>query len=101
VKHFLGLTKRTILVLSAVVAVSVISSACSQNTASKSATSSQPTADAAAAVPTVPSTSLVPGEPHPADRERVPDLLLATPRGEFRLSEQTGKVTLLYFSFPG
>jgi hypothetical protein len=95
-KHFLGLSKRAALLLSVVLAVLVISSTCSQNTASKSVTSSQPTSDTGAAVPTV-----VPGAPHPADRERVPDLLLATPRGEFRLSEQTGKVTLLYFSFPG
>lgn len=30
-----------------------------------------------------------------------PDVTLNTANGEFRLSEQRGKVLLLYFSFPG
>ena len=30
-----------------------------------------------------------------------PDILLATADGAFRLSDQRGKVSLLYFSFPG
>ena len=99
--HFLGLNKRPVLLLSVVLAVLAISSACSQNTTSKPATSSQPTSDTGTAAPTVPPTSLVPGAPHPADGERAPDLVLSTTTGELRLSEQRGKVLLLYFSFPG
>jgi len=30
-----------------------------------------------------------------------PDIILSTSEGEFRLSDHTGDVTLLYFSFPG
>lgn len=30
-----------------------------------------------------------------------PDVSVSTPNGEFRLSQQRGKVLVLYFSFPG
>lgn len=33
--------------------------------------------------------------------EPAPDVTLNTANGEFRLSQQKGKVLLLYFSFPG
>lgn len=33
--------------------------------------------------------------------ELAPDVTFATAKGPFRLSEQKGKVVLLYFSFPG
>ena len=33
--------------------------------------------------------------------EPAPDMVLATANGEFRLSDQRGEVSLLYFSFPG
>ncbi len=33
--------------------------------------------------------------------EPAPDITLNTSDGEFRLSQQRGKVLLLYFSFPG
>ncbi|MFQ5852500.1 MAG: hypothetical protein ACE5JU_18215 [Candidatus Binatia bacterium] len=33
--------------------------------------------------------------------EPAPDVTLNTANGEFRLSQQRGKVLLLYFSFPG
>ncbi len=40
--------------------------------------------------------------PEPATgRELAPDMVLATANGEFQLSDQRGKVSLLYFSFPG
>jgi hypothetical protein len=33
--------------------------------------------------------------------QAAPDIVLATADGEFRLSQQKGKVLVLYFSFPG
>ena len=40
--------------------------------------------------------------PEPATgRGLAPDVLLATADGTFRLSDQRGEVSLLYFSFPG
>ena len=36
-----------------------------------------------------------------AAAEPAPDVTLNTANGEFRLSQQKGKVLLLYFSFPG
>ena len=33
--------------------------------------------------------------------EPAPDMVLATENGAFRLSDQRGEVSLLYFSFPG
>lgn len=36
-----------------------------------------------------------------AAADLAPDLTFSTPNGEFRLSEQRGKVVVLYFSFPG
>ncbi len=36
-----------------------------------------------------------------ASAEPAPDITLNTADGEFRLSQQRGKVLLLYFSFPG
>jgi len=36
-----------------------------------------------------------------AAAEPAPDITLNTADGEFRLSQQRGKVLLLYFSFPG
>ncbi len=36
-----------------------------------------------------------------AAAEPAPDITLNTANGEFRLSQQRGKVLLLYFSFPG
>jgi hypothetical protein len=33
--------------------------------------------------------------------EPAPDVSLNTTNGEFRLSQQKGKVVILYFSFPG
>ena len=40
-------------------------------------------------------------EPNNVTAEAAPDVILATADGEFRLSEQRGKVLVLYFSFPG
>lgn len=36
-----------------------------------------------------------------AGGELAPDMVLATADGEFQLSNQSGEVSLLYFSFPG
>ena len=41
-----------------------------------------------------------PSENTPA-AQLAPDITLSTAGGEFRLSQQKGKVLLLYFSFPG
>lgn len=53
--------------------------------------------------PTVPaSPTAVPADgPARAGKTQAPDITLATAEGEFRLSQQRGKVLLLYFSFPG
>lgn len=37
----------------------------------------------------------------PKAGEPAPDISFATANGEFRLSQQEGKVVVLYFSFPG
>lgn len=68
-----------------IIGVSVLALACGAST--------NPTSMTATATP-VPATQ-------PAVSERAPDLVLATLDGRFRLSDQTGKVTVLYFSFPG
>ncbi len=36
-----------------------------------------------------------------ATKEPAPDIVLATAAGNFQLSDQRGKVVVLYFSFPG
>ena len=77
-----------------IIGVSVLALACGAST------NPRPMTATATSVPTPPWVPLVPAA-QPAESELAPDLKLATPRGEFRLSEQTGKVTLLYFSFPG
>lgn len=35
------------------------------------------------------------------DRPSAPDITVATTAGDYRLSQQRGKVVVLYFSFPG
>jgi hypothetical protein len=77
-----------------IIGVSVLALACGTSTNPKSMTAT------ATPVPTPSWAPPVPGA-QPAASQRAPDLLLATPTGEFRLSEQKGKVTVLYFSFPG
>ena len=43
-------------------------------------------------------TSALSGPEPAAGRELAPDMVLATANGEFQLSDQRGKVSLLYFS---
>ena len=46
-------------------------------------------------------TSVLSGPEITTRGEPAPDMVLATANGEFRLSDQRGEVSLLYFSFPG
>jgi hypothetical protein len=67
----------------------------------RQATTAQPTVKALTTpTPLLPWTLPPPGAGSSVGKV-APDLTLATLDGGFRLSEQRGKVVLLYFSFPG